>query len=68
MDADYELYLIIQELNRIINELDSVSNGVRRNFSGIGNERCAQSISSIANDYRIVKRKLSRIDTTNISE
>lgn len=60
----YELESIKRELQSIINELDSISNGVKRNFAGIGNDRCASSISSIANDYRYVKKRLDRIDTT----
>lgn len=57
-----ELESIKRELQRIINELDSISRGVRKNFEGIGNERCASSISAIADDYRRLKRQLDRIN------
>ena len=64
----YEFESIKRELQSIINELDSIAWGINRNFTGIGNERCAQSIYSIADDYRYVKRKLNRIDTSKMSE
>lgn len=64
----YEFESIKRELQSIIKELDNIAYGVRRNFTGIGNDRCAQSIYSIADDYRYVKRKLDKIDTSKMSE
>ena len=51
-NAKYELYLIKTELQGIIDELNNISAGVRRDFSGIGNDKCASSISSSAQHYR----------------
>lgn len=70
MDANsqYELYLIKQELQSIINELDDVANGIKRNFSNIGNEQCAACVTRVADKYRIVKRKLDNIDTSKVTK
>lgn len=64
MDANsqYELYLIKNELQSIIDELDSIAYGVKVDFKGIGNEKCAASISEIANEYRNVKKQLEKMD------
>lgn len=70
MDANsqYELYLIKQELQSIINELDDIAKGVRRDFSNIGNEQCAQCVTRVADNYRTAKRKLDNIDTSKVTE
>ncbi len=64
----YELYLIKCELQNIINELDSIAYGVRRDFSNIGNEQCASCVSKVAEKYRYVKRKLDNIDTNKVTD
>lgn len=61
-NAKYELYLIKRELSSIINELNDIAYGVRRDFTGIGNGRCATSISGSASHYRDVLRQLERMD------
>lgn len=63
MDANsqYELYLIKRELQNIINELDSISQGIQNDFSGIGNEQCAACVRNVAEKYRYVKRRLNNI-------
>lgn len=67
-NAQYELYLIKEELRKIINELSAVSTGVRYNFSGIGNDRCANTIDLVIEQYKTVSKKLAKIDTTKVTE
>ncbi len=67
-EARYELYLIKRELTRIINELENISYGVRRDFKNVGNNKCADSISRSADKYRTVRRKLDNIDTETVYE
>ncbi len=66
--ARSELNSIISELNSIIAELDSISSGVRNDFRNIGNDRCADSIDSVANKYRYVRKKLNNMDTETVTE
>ena len=70
MDANskYELYLIKQELQSVINELDDIANGIKRDFANIGNEQCAACVKRVADKYRTVKRKLDNIDTSKVTE
>lgn len=63
-----ELYLIKQELNSIIRELEDIESGVRNNFKGIGNDKCANSINTVLNNYKKVKRSLDNIDTSKVTE
>ena len=62
MSAKSELREIKNELSSIIQELESISNGIRKNFVGIGNERCADCIDSVIDQYKYVKRKLNNIE------
>lgn len=70
MDAasQYELEQIKTELQNIVGELNNIAYGVRNNFSGIGNDRCANSISSAAVHYVTVRNKLNNIDTSAVTE
>lgn len=70
MDANsqYELYLIKQELQSIINELDDIAYGLDHNFSNIGSDKAADCVSRVANNYRTAKRKLENIDTNKVTE
>lgn len=63
-----ELHDIKLELQRIINELDDISYGLKCNFSGIGSEICANSVLRVSAQYKAVLRKLNQIDTSKISE
>ena len=62
-----ELNAIKYELQQIINELDSISNGVKNDFSNVGNNICALRIKEAANNYRNVLRKLNSIDTNKVT-
>ena len=66
--ARYELSEIKRELNSIISELESISSGVKADFTGIGNEQCASCIDRVVNQYRYVKRKLDNMDTNTVTE
>lgn len=70
MDANgrNELASIKRELNSIINELESISYGIRNEFSGIGNDKCADCIDRVLNQYYYVRRKLNNLDTTTVTE
>lgn len=67
-NAQYELYLIKRELQGIVDELNSISVGVRRDFTGIGNERCADSVASVADYYQSVKNDMEKMDTSTVTE
>ena len=62
-----EINAIKRELQQIINELDSISNGVRNDFANIGNNKCATRIKEVANNYRSVLRKLNSLDTNTVT-
>ena len=66
--ARRELESIKRELNSIINELESISIGVRKDFSGIGNDKCADCISRVVEQYRYVARDLNNINTSVVTE
>lgn len=70
MDASArnELASIKRELNSIISELESISNGVRKDFTGIGNDKCADCIDKVLNQYYGVRRKLNNLDTSTVTE
>ena len=69
MDASTkaELESIKRELRSIINELDEISRGVKKDFVGIGNERCAACISQVAEKYREASRKINNINTSRVT-
>ena len=54
--ARAELSSIKRELNSIIRELESISAGVRSDFVGIGNEKCADCIDKVISLYYYVKQ------------
>lgn len=62
-----EIYEIKRELKSIINELYDISHGVRKDFSGIGNDVCANRIANIAQHYEGVKAKLDKLDTSTVT-
>ena len=60
------LYYVRNELKSIINELDSISDGVRNEFQGIGNEKCADVINKVNSEYRKALNKLYNIDASKL--
>lgn len=67
-NARAELSDIKRELNSIINELEAISRGARNDFIGIGNDRCADAIDKVLNQYYYVRRKLNNLDTSTVTE
>jgi len=66
--ARSELASIKTELDSIIRELESISGGVRRDFVGIGNDKCADCIDRVLSQYYYVRRKLNNLDTSTVTE
>ena len=66
--AQNELASIKRELNAIIRELESISSGVRRDFAGIGNDKCANCIDNVLKQYYYVQKKLNNLDTSKVTE
>lgn len=67
-NAQHELYLIKNELQGIIDELYSIAGGVSRDFEGIGNSQCANSILKAAAQYETVKQKLNAMNLSVVTE
>lgn len=67
-NAQYELYLIKNELQGIIDELYSIAGGISSDFEGIGNEKCANSVIAAAKQYESVKQKLNNMDLSAVTE
>lgn len=68
MSGEHELYYIKQELQSIINEIESIAAGIDRGFEGIGNEKCASRLYKLADHFNEVKRKLNNIDTSKVKD
>ena len=66
VDAKRELDSIKTALSAEIRELEDISTGLRRDFKGIGAERCADVIDGVINKYRTVLRKLNNIDVNDV--
>ena len=67
-NASQELAFIKSELQSIIDELYSISAGVKRDFEGIGEERCAASLNAAAQQYAVVKQKLDSMNLSVVTE
>ncbi|MEE0863272.1 MAG: hypothetical protein U0L79_09845 [Lachnospiraceae bacterium] len=61
-----ELESIKTELGSIIKELESISSGIKTDFVGIGNDRCASKIDKVIEQYYKVQKKLNGIDTSSV--
>ena len=63
MDAQVKnkIHTIITELNSLARELDEISQGINREFKGIGAVNCASSLQSAAGKYRQVIHELRRM-------
>ncbi|MFK9090273.1 hypothetical protein [Bacillus salipaludis] len=63
MDAQVKnkVHTIIAELNALARELDEISNGINREFKGIGSVQSASSLQSAAGKYRTVINELRKI-------
>ena len=56
------------ELRSIIGELNSIEAGIRSEFSGIGEDLCADCISGVIRKYEYVLRRLERVDTNFVAD
>lgn len=52
---------IIDETRSIARELDDISQGLTREFKGIGAEKCANGLNRTAGKYRYVGNELRKI-------
>lgn len=68
MDANAraELESIKRELSSIISELEDISQGIRKDFVGIGNLRCAACLDSVISNYRRARKKLYNLDISAV--
>lgn len=57
-----------KELRSIISELQDIEWGVRRDFSGIGEQLCGNCIDKIADKYNNVLSRLNRVNENNLAE
>jgi len=56
------------ELRSIVREIQDIEQGVRRDFSGIGQDLCANCIDRIADKYAVLSRELDRVDMNWLAE
>ncbi len=56
------------ELRSIILELRDIESDIRRDFSGIGEDLCANCVGKIADKYEGVLTRLNRVDTNRLAE
>ncbi|UFT99204.1 hypothetical protein KO561_18825 [Radiobacillus kanasensis] len=56
-----EIEQIIDVLNDIARELDTISYGISREFRGIGQLTCSRSLEDAASQYRQIRDQLRRI-------
>ena len=65
--ANNELASMKRELNSIISELEDIACGIQRDFTGVGEDRCAGAINRVITQYKSVKRSLDRLDTKTVT-
>jgi len=63
-----EIWNIQHELQSIIDELHSISYGLRHEFAGIGSDRCARTVENVAEQYRYVRNRVYNIDESALTE
>jgi hypothetical protein len=59
--AKRKINSIIAETQSIIRELEDISNGINREFKGIGSDKCANGLHKTADKYRNVIQTLRNI-------
>lgn len=62
MSASGEINNIRAELSGIINELESIESGIRRDFQGIGNDVCAARLGALRSTLSQAHSALGSID------
>lgn len=56
------------ELRSIIRELESIEEGVRSSFVGIGQDHCANSLDAVIRKYQNVLYRLEQVDTNRLAD
>ena len=56
------------ELRSIINELNAIEDGIRYQFSGIGQENCADCIDSVTRKYQNLLNQLNNVDPNKLAD
>lgn len=67
-NAQRELENIKIELDGVIREIESIASSIRTEYSGIGNDLCADSLTKVAQWYRKAKKQLNDIDTSKVRQ
>lgn len=68
LSAQNEIDSIKNEIQSIVDELNNISYGIKKDFYGIGNDVCAMSLTKSAQHFSTVKTKLSRMDTSAVTD
>lgn len=66
--AQNELYSIKTEFNSIIRELESIRDGIKRDFVGIGNDVCASRLTDVLNSHYKARKSLNSVDISKVTE
>ncbi len=56
------------ELSSIIRELQSIEEGVRYSFTGIGQDHCADALAAVIRKYQNVLYRLDQVDTNRLAD
>lgn len=57
-----------RELRSIIAELESIERGIRRDFTGIGEDKCANCVGRVVSHYNSVLYMLNTVDTNLLAD
>ena len=63
-DYVYSIRALRNELNTIKKQLVSISGGIRSDFSGIGNEKCADYLDALISRCEQMDRRLINVEIT----
>jgi len=62
------IYECRTELRSIINELYAIESGIRRDFTGIGEDLCANCVGLVADRQENALRKLNNVDPSRLAD
>lgn len=62
-----EVENIKMELRSILSELESIKNGVRSDFKGVGSEVCAKKLQNVVDRLSKARGALGTMDTKTLS-
>lgn len=55
------------ELRRVVNDLREIASNLRKEFDGIGTQKCANVLEEAASKYEYALSKLDNIDTSSFA-